>query len=130
MNDLKIWPVGLFVLLLGISAYSQEKQAPPVQTPPKEVTAPAAAAGQSQQPQPAPAVDDKAVKVFLDKIEIEGRLEKPQAVFIIPGSNPEIDDINIERAFFNEIFRPVEKKGRVLARPTQPGQERKDVIPW
>jgi len=87
---------------------------------------------QEVQPQetPAPVVDDGSAKVFLDKIEIQGRLEKPQAVFIVPGTNPEIDDINIERAFFNEIFRSMEKKGRAMDKAAAPGQERKDVIPW
>jgi len=79
---------------------------------------------------PLPTMDDGSAKVFLDKIEIEGRLEKPQAVFIIPGINPEIDDINIDRTFFNEIFRSMEKKGRATTKPAPAGQERKDVIPW
>ncbi|NLP09626.1 hypothetical protein GX408_04425 [bacterium] len=114
--------VSMTLLLLGATlVLSQEPKPEPAK--PDSV-----AAGSAQTS--APMIDDNSNKVFLDKIEIEGRLEKPQAVFIIPGSNPEIDDINIERAFFNEIFRPVEKKGRATARPTPPGQERKDVIPW
>ncbi len=43
--------------------------------------------------------DDLSVKLFLDKIEVEGKLEKPQAIFIIPGSDPEIDDYS-DSAFF------------------------------
>ncbi len=104
----------------------------PVAGQEKKTTAPAAdtTAARPQQPQVAP-VDDGAVRLLLDKIEIEGRLEKPQAVFIIPGRNPEIDDINIERSFFNEIFRPVEKKKLTVKKQTQAGtQDRKDVIPW
>ncbi|MBN2355796.1 hypothetical protein JXO59_06760 [candidate division KSB1 bacterium] len=91
---------------------------------------------QPQQPEQkqqieAPEVDDQSIKLFLDKIEVEGKLEKPQAVFIIPGTNPEIDDIRIERSFFDEIFRPVEKKGRAITRPVaKPKTERTDVIPW
>jgi hypothetical protein len=49
------------------------------------------------------------VKMFLDKIEILGRIDKPQTVFIIPGKDGTIDDIMIDRSFFREIFRPVEK---------------------
>lgn len=83
------------------------------------------------QEQEAPIVDENAIKLFLDKIQVEGRLEKPQAVFIIPGTDPEIDDIRIERSFFEEIFRPVEKKGRVvLQRTSEKTQTRKDYIPW
>lgn len=50
------------------------------------------------------------VKIFLDKIEILGRVEKPQTVFIVPGSDTEIGDIQIDRSFFEEIFRPIEKE--------------------
>jgi hypothetical protein len=74
---------------------------------------------------------EASTRLFLDKIEVEGRLEKPQAVFIIPGVDPEIDDVKIERSFFEDIFRPIERKGRIAARPA-PGQagDRKDVLPW
>jgi hypothetical protein len=76
-------------------------------------------------------VDDQSVKLFLDKIEVEGKLEKPQAIFIIPGSDPEIDDIQIQRSFFEEIFRPVEPVGRVgLRQKPALTSKRKDVLPW
>jgi hypothetical protein len=78
-----------------------------------------------------PIIDDGTIKLFLDKIEVVGQLEKPQAVFIVPGSNPEIDDIRIERSFFNEIFRSVERKGRSdVKNTTEPAKGRKDYIPW
>jgi hypothetical protein len=81
-------------------------------------------------PQTEPRVDDGAIKLFLDKITVTGRLEKPQAVFIIPGQNPEIDDIRIERSFFREIFRPVEKRGRFISSPSEEPSNRNDYIPW
>ncbi len=75
--------------------------------------------------------DDQSVRLFLDKIEVEGKLEKPQAVFIIPGMDPEIDDVSIERSFFEDIFRPIERKGRASLRPAPgPAGDRKDVMPW
>lgn len=49
------------------------------------------------------------IKIFLEKIEILGRIEKPQTVFIIPGTDPTADDIQIDRSFFREIFRSIEK---------------------
>lgn len=49
------------------------------------------------------------VKIFLENIEILGRIEKPQTVFIIPGNDPTADDIQIDRSFFKEIFRSIEK---------------------
>ncbi|MDZ7315397.1 MAG: hypothetical protein ONA69_04935 [candidate division KSB1 bacterium] len=52
---------------------------------------------------------DQGVKLFLDKIEVEGSLEKPQAVFILPGRSPQIEDFAITRSFISELFRPVER---------------------
>jgi len=54
-------------------------------------------------------LEKKDMKIFLDKIEILGRIEKPQTVFILPGRDPTVDDIQIDRSFFKEIFRTVEK---------------------
>jgi len=50
------------------------------------------------------------VKMFLDKIEILGRIERPQTVFILPGKDPSVDDIHLDRSFFKEIFRFIEKE--------------------
>ncbi|MDZ7339269.1 MAG: hypothetical protein ONB30_12085 [candidate division KSB1 bacterium] len=73
-----------------------------------------------------PSVVEDAVKVFVNKIEVLGRLEKPQAVFIVPGSDPRVDDIGIDRSFFQEIFRPVE---RDAVRKTL-NRHALDYIPW
>ncbi|RQW07296.1 hypothetical protein EH222_07580 [candidate division KSB1 bacterium] len=76
-------------------------------------------------------VEQKDVRIFIDKIEIEGWLEKPQAVFILPGQTPDIDDIQIERSFMKELFRPVEKRFTVETqyRPEY-SKKRRDVIEW
>jgi hypothetical protein len=73
-----------------------------------------------------PPVSQKSVKIFLDKIEVTGQIAKPQAVFIIPGSDPTVDDIKLDRSFFQEIFRKVERDdiGRRQKRA------RSDHIPW
>jgi hypothetical protein len=68
----------------------------------------------------------KKARVLLDKIDVIGSLAKPQAIFIIPGSDPKVDGIAVDRSFFVEIFRPVEKdffpqKGR---------RKFRGVIPW
>lgn len=78
-----------------------------------------------------PQLPSNNVKIFIDKIEVEGTLEKPQAVFILPGQTPEIDDILIERSFVKEIFRPVEKRS-VFETTYQPEstRSRKDVLEW
>lgn len=71
---------------------------------------------------------DKAMKVFLNKIEIYGRIAKPQTVFIIPGTDPRVDGINIERRFFNDIFRTVEKS--TLRKEWIREQRKDDHILW
>jgi len=70
-------------------------------------------------------------KIFIEKIEVEGKLEKPQAVFILPGQTPAIDDIQIERSFLTELFRPVEAKTtfETVHNPTV-YRLRKDVLDW
>ena len=75
--------------------------------------------------------DEESFKLFLDKIEVEGKLEKPQAIFIIPGNDPEIDDIQIQRSFFEDIFRPVQPSGRIgIKQKPSSNSKRKDVFPW
>ncbi len=75
--------------------------------------------------------DDHSFRLFLDKIEVEGKLEKPQAIFIIPGGDPEIDDIEIKRSFFEEIFRPVAPSAHLgLKQKPSSTSKRKDVFPW
>ena len=124
-RHLSLQAVLIFFWALNGAVAAQENKEKPEQIPAQQET------GQKSPQQEAPAVDDQSIKLFLDKIEVEGRLEKPQAVFIIPGTNPEIDDIRIERSFFEEIFRPIEKKGRAITRPApELDTNRKDVIPW
>lgn len=53
--------------------------------------------------------DKESSKLVLDNIEIEGRIEKPQTVFILPSRETVVDDILIDRSFFKEIFRKIEK---------------------
>ncbi len=73
-----------------------------------------------------PSVVEEAVKIFVSKIEVLGRIEKPQAVFIVPGTDPRVDDIGIDRSFFQEIFRPIERDG---VRKTL-NRHARDYIPW
>ena len=73
-------------------------------------------------------LDNKAMKTFLDKIEIYGRIAKPQTVFIIPGADPRVDGIRIERRFFRDIFRNVEKS--TLRKQKIKEQRNKDHLLW
>jgi len=77
---------------------------------------------------PAPVIDEggKNVRIFLDKVEVLGSVAKPQALFILPGSDPRVDGIQIDRSFFREIFRPMEKDRF----PRTSRQYPRGQIPW
>lgn len=101
------------------SAQTQQKQ---------DSTRKSSQAQQAEANQPGPDVTKRPNKarVLLDKIDVVGSLAKPQAIFIIPGTDPKVDGIMVDRSFFAEIFRPVEKdffpqKGRKKFR---------GAIPW
>lgn len=73
-------------------------------------------------------ISDEDVKLWLKQIEIYGQIAKPQTVFIIPGTDPRVDGLRIDRHFFSHIFRPVEKS---TLRRVQIKQEKdKDHILW
>jgi len=73
-------------------------------------------------------ISDDDVKIFLKQIEIYGQIAKPQTVFIIPGTDPRVDGLRIDRHFFSHIFRPVEKSTLRRVRIKQ-GKD-KDHILW
>jgi hypothetical protein len=114
------------VLALAASAAAQQDSTQQNSMPPLPANpVPQAAAPDTL---PAPVIDEsgKNVRIFLDKVEVLGSIAKPQALFIIPGNDPKVDGIQIDRSFFREIFRPVEKdRFPRLASKYPPGQ-----IPW
>jgi len=68
----------------------------------------------------------KTIKLFLDQIEVQGWIDRPQMVYVVPGINPEVDDILLDRSFLDEILRPLDKdkfERQKLIR-------KKIVIPW
>jgi len=73
-------------------------------------------------------ISDDDVKLWLKQIEIYGQIAKPQTVFIIPGTDPRVDGLRIDRHFFSHIFRPVEKSTLRRIR-IQQGKD-KDHILW
>jgi len=75
-----------------------------------------------------PRISDDAVKLFLKEMVFYGQIAKPQAVFIIPGTDPRVDGLKIDRHFFSHIFRPVEKSTLRNVRNKQ--QHDKDHILW
>lgn len=69
---------------------------------------------------------EESLKILLDQMEIKGWVEKPQMVYVVPGTDPKVDDIVLERSFIDEILLPLDKdkfeKQEVLTK--------KHVIPW
>jgi hypothetical protein len=106
INQIFLAAVFIFAItILGSRlAMAQDQPAP---APPATTPQTAAAADTL----PAPVIDEngKNVRIFLDKVEVLGSIAKPQALFIIPGNDPRVDGIQIDRSFFREIFRSMEK---------------------
>lgn len=121
--------IGLFVWLAlsGNFCYllSADK---PLPNHPKSLPLPQAQQQDSKQSEP-PQISNDAVKMFLKEIEIYGQIAKPQAVFIIPGTDPRVDGLRIERHFFSHIFRPVERSALHRVRDQQE-KDKKDHILW
>lgn len=92
--------LALMLSVLAGSAHAQQKAAP-------DTTSHAAL----QDTTHIPAVDEAAAasRIFMKNIEVLGTIAKPQALFIIPGRDPQVDGIEIDRSFFRDIFRPLEK---------------------
>lgn len=77
---------------------------------------------------PEPEIDNrgKSEKILLDQIDVLGNLAKPQAIFILPGSDPRVDGLKIDRSFLDDIFRPVEKDFF----PQRGRRKFRGTIPW
>ena len=71
-------------------------------------------------------ISKQAKKLFLDKIEIKGWIAKPQMVYIIPGTDPKVDDIVIDRSFIDEIMKPLDKD----TFERKYNKEHEMLIPW
>ena len=93
--------IPLAVLFLLISAgqsptFSQERKSK--------------SSSRSFQQQESEKLSPESVKILLDKIDVRGWIEKPQMVYVVPGVNPEIDDIVLDRSFLDEIMKPISKE--------------------
>lgn len=118
--QITLWIAALLLLLYGgfvDTAFAQQPEQAPVT---QQAAAPDTL--------PAPVIDEsgKNVRIFLDKVEVLGSVAKPQALFILPGSDPKVDGIQIDRSFFREIFRPMEKDRF----PRTSRQYPRGQIPW
>ena len=74
-------------------------------------------------------ISKKTVKLFAKQVQIFGNIAKPQAVFIISATDPKVDGLIINRHFFDDIFRNVEKSSLKRVRNKQ-AKKNKDLIQW
>ncbi|MCU0643485.1 MAG: hypothetical protein MUC94_04430 [bacterium] len=111
----------IVMLLITISTIASEK---PLLAPEK----PEMQQKQDDTKSDAPKITDDAMKLFLKEMVFYGQIAKPQAVFIIPGTDPRVDGLKIDRHFFSHIFRPVERSTLRNVRDKQ-GND-KDHILW
>ena len=83
------------VLWLGTAAAEQSSGAPPAKRASSRATA-------------APASAKKKV-IRLDAITVEGRIQKPQAFYILQRSNLSFEELNRSESFIPKVIRSVEK---------------------
>lgn len=61
----------------------------------------------AQEATPAPARKKKVIR--LDAITVEGRIQKPQAFYILQRSTLNFDELNRAESFVNKVEKSVEK---------------------
>ncbi len=74
-------------------------------------------------------ISKNSVKLFAKQVQIFGNVAKPQAVFIISATDPKVDGLKINRHFFDDIFRNVEKSSLKRVRKKQ-AKKNQDLIQW
>jgi hypothetical protein len=118
-----------FILMMGLILNSGNFSDSVAKEPKKSTQQqPAKLQDQTKQKSGEKTISDDDVKMWLKQIEIYGQIAKPQTVFIIPGTDPRVDGLRIDRHFFSHIFRPVEKS--TLSRVRLKQEQDKDHILW
>lgn len=109
----------LVVLIQPISSLAEQPKTPKLAAQPQD---------EKNNAQNERAISKEDEKLWIKQIEIYGQIAKPQTVFIIPGTDPRVDGLRIDRHFFSHIFRPVEKS--TLKRIQAKQGKDKDHILW
>ncbi|MCA9732251.1 MAG: hypothetical protein H6696_18805 [Deferribacteres bacterium] len=117
----------LVLVLLGaaVGAGNAQAQQKNQSSKPKQATE-KSSSNYDNLPEPDIKTTGKRAKILLEQIDVVGRLSKPQAVFILPGSDPKVDGLKIDRSFLDDIFRPVEKDFF----PQKGKRKFRGTIPW
>ena len=86
----------LHALLAGLAAAAALAGAAPAGEPAKPAKKPPAAAPR------------KVLK--LEELKVEGRIQKPQAVFLLPRANPDLGELDPQESLLPKIGRAAEKE--------------------
>ncbi|WP_141332050.1 hypothetical protein [Myxococcus sp. AB025B] len=90
-------PLTLFVLLAAAPVLAQDKSASTAQ----QTSATTEAAAAKKAPR-------KVIR--LDALTVEGRIQKPQAFYILPRSNLSFDELNRTESFVPKVEKSVEQE--------------------
>ncbi|AKF80387.1 hypothetical protein MFUL124B02_11930 [Myxococcus fulvus 124B02] len=92
-------PLPLFVLLAAAPVLAQDKSSATSTTQQTSATTEAAAAKKAPR---------KVIR--LDALTVEGRIQKPQAFYILPRSNLSFDELNRTESFVPKVEKSVEQE--------------------
>ncbi|GEN12660.1 hypothetical protein OWM54_09260 [Myxococcus sp. MISCRS1] len=94
-------PLTLFVLLAAAPVLAQDKSTSSATSTAQQTSATTEAAAAKKAPR-------KVIR--LDALTVEGRIQKPQAFYILPRSNLSFDELNRTESFVPKVEKSVEQE--------------------
>ncbi|HLT30870.1 MAG TPA: hypothetical protein VK013_12560 [Myxococcaceae bacterium] len=79
----------------------------PAQSALQETGGPAVIAQEREEQRPAPRRKMRVIR--LEELKIEGRIQKPQAFYLLQRSSLNFDDLNRQETFLDKVVEAVEK---------------------
>lgn len=74
------------------------------------VSVPTAAKGQSRETRKAPKKAEQAKVIRVEEMKVEGRIQKPQAMFLMPRANLSVRDLERSEPFLPKVVEALEKE--------------------
>jgi len=100
----------LLGLTLGTMLAATQPSIAPAPTPPEaDPAVPLAARALAQEAQPASSKQKRPRVIRLEELKIEGRIQKPQAFYLLQRSNLNFDDLARDERFLEKVVESVEK---------------------
>ncbi|MFY1824399.1 hypothetical protein ACN47A_00650 [Myxococcus fulvus] len=94
-------PLTLFVLLAAAPVLAQDKSTSSATSTAQQTSASTEATAAKKAPR-------KVIR--LDALTVEGRIQKPQAFYILPRSNLSFDELNRTESFVPKVEKSVEQE--------------------